>query len=251
MSKPIDTNKATLEEFTSITGIGEKRAQKILNKDLKLITCIPSTIWGPLIETGEIMIELPSNPEGGQTHETQLIDKNVIQKIANTIDILTTELDTLKQDKNNMKSTYDKEIHYLTLDFKTKMKNKEHEYEQQIREYKKQQKEQFDAFFAESKERDEHLLREIVLRNINLKQLEESKENVIPAKQKVTITSELKESWEKPKYKWGQDKYFKTDCLMPPKMSTYNGKNDWRPYCVQFNHIANRHSWTKQQRLDK
>jgi hypothetical protein len=60
-----------------------------------------------------IMIELPSNPEGGQTHETQLIDKNVIQKMANTIDILTTELDILKQDKNNMKSTYDKEIHYF------------------------------------------------------------------------------------------------------------------------------------------
>jgi plasmid rolling circle replication initiator protein Rep len=53
--------------------------------------------------------------------------------MANTIDILTTELDTLKQDKNNMKSRYDQEIHYLTLDFKTKMKNKEHEYEQQIR----------------------------------------------------------------------------------------------------------------------
>jgi DNA uptake protein ComE-like DNA-binding protein len=29
MSKPIDINKATLEELTSITGIGEKRAQKI------------------------------------------------------------------------------------------------------------------------------------------------------------------------------------------------------------------------------
>jgi plasmid rolling circle replication initiator protein Rep len=65
--------------------------------------------------------------------KTQHIDKNVIQKMANTIDILTTELDTLKQDKNNMKSRYDQEIHYLTLDFKTKMKNKEHEYEQQIR----------------------------------------------------------------------------------------------------------------------
>ena len=39
-----------------------------------------------------------------------------------------------------MKSTYDQQIQYLTLDFKTKMKNKEHEYEQQIREYNKQQK---------------------------------------------------------------------------------------------------------------
>ena len=82
MSKPTDMNKATLEELTSITVFGEKRAQKILNKkqekesdltlqDLKLMTGIPSTIWDPLIGTGEIMIELPSNAEGGQTHETQ------------------------------------------------------------------------------------------------------------------------------------------------------------------------------------
>ena len=83
MSKPIDINKATLEELTSITGIGKKRDQKILNEkqekesdltlqDLKLMIGIPSTIWDPLIETGEIMIELPSNAEGGQTHETNL-----------------------------------------------------------------------------------------------------------------------------------------------------------------------------------
>jgi ribosomal protein S13 len=141
MSKPIDINKATLEELTSITGIGEKRDQKILNKkqekesdltlqDLKLMTGIPSTIWDPLIETGEIMIELPSNAEGGQTHETQPMDQNVIQKMANTIDILTNELVTLQQDKSNMKSTFDQQ--YLTLDFKTKMKNKEQVYEQKI-----------------------------------------------------------------------------------------------------------------------
>ena len=34
-------------------------------------------------------------------------------------------------------------------------------------------------------------------------------------------------------------------------MPTYDGKNDWRPYCIQFNHIADRHSWKNQQRLDK
>ena len=38
---------------------------------------------------------------------------------------------------------------------------------------------------------------------------------------------------------------------MPPKMSTYDGKNDWCPYYVQSNQIADRHSWTNQQRLDK
>jgi len=119
--------------------------------------------------------------------------------MANTIDILKTELYTLKQDKSNMKSTYDQQIQYLTLDFKTKMKNKEHEHEQQ--EYKKLQKEQFEAFVTEAKEREEKLLHEIVLRNIELKQMDESKENVIPKKQKETVTSEFKESWEKPKYK--------------------------------------------------
>lgn len=191
MSKPIDINKATFEELTSITGIGEKRANKILKKkqekesdltlqDLKLMTDIPNTIWDPLIETGEIMIELSSNPEGGHTYETQPVAQNVVQKMPNTIDILKTELYTLKQDKSNMKSTYDQQIQYLTLDFKTKMKNKEHEHEQQIREYKKQQKEQFETFVTEAKEREEKLLHDIVVRNMELKQMEESKEkNVI------------------------------------------------------------------------
>ena len=126
---------------------------------------IPNTIWDPLIETGEIMIELSSNQEGGQTHETQPID----QKMVNTIEILKTELDTLKQDKSNMKSTYNQQIQYLTLVYKTKMKNKELEHQQQIREYKKQQKEQFEAFVTESKEREDKLLHEIVLRNMELK----------------------------------------------------------------------------------
>jgi hypothetical protein len=52
MSKPTYINKATLEELTSIAGIGEIRAQKMLKKkqengsyltlqDLKLMTDIP------------------------------------------------------------------------------------------------------------------------------------------------------------------------------------------------------------------
>jgi hypothetical protein len=46
---------------------------------------------------------------------------------------------------------------------------KELEHQQQIREYKKQQKEQFEAFVTESKEREDKLLHEIVLRNMELK----------------------------------------------------------------------------------
>ena len=67
MSKPTYINKATLEELTSIAGIGEIRAQKMLKKkqengsyltlqDLKLMTDIPTTIWDPLMEAVEIRI---------------------------------------------------------------------------------------------------------------------------------------------------------------------------------------------------
>jgi hypothetical protein len=56
---------------------------------------------------------------------------------------------------------YNQQIQYLTLVYKTKMKNKELEHQQQIREYKKQQKEQFEAFVTESKEREDKLLHEI------------------------------------------------------------------------------------------
>jgi len=54
------------------------------------------------MEAVEIRIESLSNPEGGQKQETQPIDQNLIQKMANTIDILKTELDNLKQDQSNI-----------------------------------------------------------------------------------------------------------------------------------------------------
>ena len=34
-------------------------------------------------------------------------------------------------------------------------------------------------------------------------------------------------------------------------MSTFDGKNDWRPFFTQFSHIASRYQWTDQQKLDK
>jgi len=34
-------------------------------------------------------------------------------------------------------------------------------------------------------------------------------------------------------------------------MATYDGKTDWRPYFLQFTHIANRYKWSPEQRLDK
>ena len=37
----------------------------------------------------------------------------------------------------------------------------------------------------------------------------------------------------------------------PPKMSTYNGQQDWRPYIMQFERMARRYNWTPEERLDR
>ena len=36
-----------------------------------------------------------------------------------------------------------------------------------------------------------------------------------------------------------------------PKMGTFTGKEDWRPYFLQFCHIANKYEWSDTDRLDK
>jgi hypothetical protein len=36
-----------------------------------------------------------------------------------------------------------------------------------------------------------------------------------------------------------------------PKLSTYDGKTDWRPYFIQFTNIADKYKWTSQERLDR
>ena len=51
---PINTNNASLDELKRITGISDRRAQKIIKireEDLKLMPDIPNTMWDPLIPT--------------------------------------------------------------------------------------------------------------------------------------------------------------------------------------------------------
>jgi len=35
------------------------------------------------------------------------------------------------------------------------------------------------------------------------------------------------------------------------KMPMYDGKIEWKPYHLQFQHIANRYRWNDEQKLDK
>lgn len=35
------------------------------------------------------------------------------------------------------------------------------------------------------------------------------------------------------------------------KLPTFDGKPEWKPYFLQFNHIAGRYGWTNNQKLDR
>jgi hypothetical protein len=37
----------------------------------------------------------------------------------------------------------------------------------------------------------------------------------------------------------------------PLKLSTYDGKTEWKPYTLQCNHIAKKYNWTEAEKLDK
>lgn len=43
----------------------------------------------------------------------------------------------------------------------------------------------------------------------------------------------------------------RNDGPVPPKVSVFAGKSEWKPCYMQFNHIANKYNWDKQQRLDR
>ena len=47
------------------------------------------------------------------------------------------------------------------------------------------------------------------------------------------------------------DRHRGPDGPCTPKMSTFDGKTDWRPFHIQFVYIATRYKWTNEQKLDK
>ena len=67
MTTPININNASLDELKGITGISDRRTQKIIKlreekgfplkrEDLKWMSDISNTMWDPLIQNGEVTL---------------------------------------------------------------------------------------------------------------------------------------------------------------------------------------------------
>ncbi|CAG2207198.1 unnamed protein product [Mytilus edulis] len=167
-----------------------------------------------------------------------------------------------------MKADYGHRIAAVNQDFTVKMKNRVHDYEQQYDNLAKRQKEDMEELINKFNERELKLNQSIEERDEQMKKIQMTMKIETDDK---TRLQEMVEKWslpkEKPSMKIAETKdepSWKTktnthtgqaskrqDGLLSPKMSTYDGRSDWRPYLVQFNHIANRYNWTNQNRLDK
>ncbi|CAC5375551.1 unnamed protein product [Mytilus coruscus] len=44
---------------------------------------------------------------------------------------------------------------------------------------------------------------------------------------------------------------YRNEGPIAPKLATFDGKSEWKPYYLQFIHIANKYNWDTQQKLDK
>ena len=272
MTDPIDINKATLEQLKTISGISDKRAQKIIQRreekgfltteDLKLMTDIPNTIWDPLIKAGQIIVEPLEQQKSKQT-TAEPTDKQVIENLMLTIQDLKSTVDTQNKETTQMKAMFEQHIAEMKIEFEVRLKNQKREHDLELTKFAQQGKYEIEEVLQEYKDREEQLLKEIKAKDETLKAftaLEGKKVKIEGEPTKPAITDKpgsevftkvpynIKSNpMEKstPKYRFNQDG------PPPPKMAIFDGKGDWRPYYAQFNHIANRYHWTTQQRLDK
>lgn len=146
----------------------------------------------------------------------------------------------------------------------------ESRFRKQIFEVQEASQNEVDTMKAEYKNREEQLREEIKKRDDRIKQMEEirltsekiekltpsgiytsrfdpsldSKTNIHPYKdRKLSLSSLASKDCENTEKRTGG--------TPAPKLSTYDGKTDWRPYFIQFSHIADKYKWTPQERLDR
>lgn len=250
--KPININTANFTTLKSIKGFGDTKVQAILTKrdekgvltmeDIDDISEIPKSIWIQLLENKVITLGDKKFTEEGDQMDNLTMKRSIeIMKERiddqdkarmELIDGFQKELDSVKKnaqqiiekerlqfemEKKQLEEVMEKEIRYIKQTFETK--------EMEMREYMKKLEE-------ETKQRESIAKLERVIAE------KEEKKFVIPVTKYKThrIDDASLEKYIGPP---------------PPKMSVYDGKNNWRPYFLQFSTIGDRYKWSDEQRLYK
>ena len=265
----INMNTADYEELKAIPKVGEKTARAILElrqkqgsislEYLKQMPKVPSTIWDPLVQTGIINFEPASEPEDvantGQQKETASLDITKVQELMQTMKKMQEIIENQQKEKDELVS----KLNILQKDHKEELQRKDKELQDEkertlcFQNTAKQEKSKYIPR-AELKKEPKipnptdmaKIIDEIAPGNIYSK---EDLPSAVRPKEKPTKSNENCKS--DGGYSGNKVKYMHHEGPPPPKMSTFDEKLDWRPFQLQFSHIANRYGWSEEQRLDK
>lgn len=248
MSQPVNLNTANFLQLKTIKGFGDKKVEAIIKKrdekggqltieDLEEISEIHTSVWPALFDSGIITLE-PSESEQAQGKE--------------------------KQEKAGLEQVHSEQMQQIQQHYELLLSKQKDDFEQEKVKYMKQRQTDFDELKVYFETRDAETREQLRVLQEQCKQKQSilKLEKVIAEKeapsfkfQKPSQTSKL--------YQHGQDvpseshtEPLKIQTLpqqgpLPPKMSQFDGRSDWRPYYLQFSHIADRYKWSKQQRLGK
>ena len=261
----INVNAASLEELKTIPNIGEKRANVIIKfrqdkgaltiEDAIQITGLPNTFWDPLVSEGTVNF--------GHTVQTMSLEdalkhikdleiklhrqaKHIEGKdirIAQCENEIATKQSEIKHKENTFQTQFKDQAKALQDNFDKEVNALLQKYTENLQEERKTKKHEIQELEQKLTDQDDKYMRRVQYLESRVNQLEDQK-------LKLEIEKAAPDGiYRKSKQGDGESSQMKGPA--PPKMSTFDGKSDWRPFYTQFTHIANRYKWTDQQKLDK
>lgn len=272
-SNPVDINNANLAELKSIPNIGEKRAGAIAKlrdergflslEDLKTMSTVPSTIWDPLVSEGVIVFrervkqqeKTHLNVEDLSSQVSKLqaeilrqakdIERRDIQIAQSEKDITARQkqLDSLEK---TLTLEHEERLNKLQQKFQTELENTKSHYEKTISKTMTVKDDELALMKQRLVDQDSKWINKMQQLENKLKQLEDEKIN-----REVDKLAPHGVYWKSSTNPTGFADTLQSKGPSPPKMSTFDGKNDWKPFFTQFNHISSRYKWSEEQKLDK
>nr|XP_011442825.2 uncharacterized protein LOC105339112 [Crassostrea gigas] len=272
-SNPVDINNANLAELKSIPNIGEKRAGAIAKlreergslslEDLKTMSTVPNTIWDPLVSEGVIVFrervkqqeKTHLNVEDLSSQVSKLqaeilrqakdIERRDIQIAQSEKDITARQkqLDSLEK---TLTLEHEERLNKLQQKFQTELENTKSHYEKTISKTMTVKDDELALMKQRLVDQDSKWINKMQQLENKLKQLEDEKIN-----REVDKLAPHGVYWKSSTNPTGCADTLQSKGPSPPKMSTFDGKNDWKPFFTQFNHISSRYKWSEEQKLDK
>ncbi|CAC5407126.1 unnamed protein product [Mytilus coruscus] len=251
MAKPISINKANFTQLKAIKKIGETKALAIIAKreeegllnldNLKEISETPQSLWTALLSGNIICLEDPEDADESQ------------EVLQNTIESLRHKILSVEKSRDDMAETLQTKLEKISEQSKAHLVEQRLIFEQQRDIYTKQKEEQIEQMKEMIKSQNEEIkdIHEYSKKKIQA-QLQQ-KETLIKEEKVIADKEEKSGPVQLLKGKYNANDHKNSNYVGPtaPKMSTYNGKNDWRPYYLQFSTIADRYKWQSEQKLYK